>query len=103
MAEGKLGENRGNAGKGRPAGAPNKITTILREAILEAGEQHGEDGQGKDGLTGYCRRLAAQEPRAFASLLGRILPTQIDGRLDVQSATKEQRDAAVAAFLRADT
>jgi hypothetical protein len=58
--------NTGNAGKGRPKGSPNKISRVLREAILQAAEQHGNDGDGKDGLTGYCQFLAKDEPKAFA-------------------------------------
>jgi hypothetical protein len=98
-------------GAGRPKGSPNKTTALLKEAILTAAELTGNDGQGKDGLIGYCRRLAATEPRAFASLLGRVLPLQLSGdagsplKQDVQIriiSSKEQRDAAVAAAMRAD-
>ena len=76
--------NRGNAGKGRPKGSPNKITARVREAIVQAAENHGRDGKGKDGLTGYLTKLAAEEPRAFASLLGRIVPTQIEAEVDTK-------------------
>jgi hypothetical protein len=95
-------ENLTRRGAGRPKGSPNKTTAALKDAILMAAEQRGEDGEGKDGLTGYCAFLAKEEPRAFASLLGRVLPMQITGSLEVHAATKEQRDAAVAAFVRAD-
>lgn len=64
------------AGKGRPKGALNKTTTTLKEAILLAGEQLGQDGKGKDGLTGYLRLVAATDVKAFAGLLGRVLPTE---------------------------
>lgn len=78
-AESKVGRNRGNAGKGRPKGSLNKNTALLKEAVLKAAELEGQDGAGKDGLTGYCRRLARDEPKAFAGLLGKILPTQVEG------------------------
>jgi len=91
-----------NAGKGRKKGTPNKTTAALKDAILMAAEMKGEDGEGKDGLVGYCAFLAKEEPRAFATLLGRVLPMQITGNIGIQTATKEQRDAATAAFLRAD-
>ena len=68
-----------NAGKGRKAGSPNKTTKALKEAILEAAELVGHDGNGGDGLTGYLKTLAVSEPRAFAGLLGRVLPLQVTG------------------------
>ncbi len=33
--------------KGRPKGAKNKVTVVLKEAILLAAEEHGSDGEGK--------------------------------------------------------
>ena len=67
------------AGKGRPAGSKNKTTTALKEAILLAGEQVGEDGKGKGGLVGYLRKLATSEPKSYAAILGKTLP--LDTRL----------------------
>ncbi|MCD0415695.1 hypothetical protein LOC51_00575 [Rubrivivax sp. JA1024] len=66
-----------NAGKGRKAGVPNKTTALLKEAILAAAASCGSDGKGKRGLEGYCAWLAREEPKAFAALLGRVLPLQI--------------------------
>jgi len=71
-----------NAGKGKKPGTPNRTTKVLKEAILLAAEQHGEDGKGKEGLTGYLKRLAAKEPKSFATLLGKVLPMQITGPND---------------------
>lgn len=67
------------AGPGRPKGVPNKTTTALKEAILDAAVGVGEDGGGKGGLTGYLRVLARSEPKAFAGLLGKVLPLQVTG------------------------
>jgi hypothetical protein len=61
--------------KGRPKGAPNKVTGALKEAILEAGNQAG----GPDGLIGYLRRQAEEQPVAFLGLLGKVLPLTIKG------------------------
>jgi hypothetical protein len=69
----------GNPGPGRPKGAPNKTTALLKEAIIRAAEAAGEDGRGKGKLTGYCTFLAKSEPKAFAQLLGKVLPMQIAG------------------------
>jgi hypothetical protein len=64
---------RGGArpGAGRPAGIPNKFTTDVKELVLSA----------LDGVGGkyYLMRQAEQNPSAFMSLLGRIIPTQIIG------------------------
>lgn len=62
------------AGMGRPKGIPNKTTTALKEAILAAAAEHGEDDAGSDGLKGYLRKVAREDVKAFTSLLGRVLP-----------------------------
>jgi hypothetical protein len=59
--------------KGRPKGSQNKTTVALKEAILAAGEAAG----GKEGLVGYLQRLAIENSSAFASLLGKVLPTTL--------------------------
>jgi len=61
------------AGAGRPPGSLNKTTTQLREAILGALEAAG----GKEGSVGYLRRLAIENSSAFASLLGKVLPSTL--------------------------
>jgi hypothetical protein len=73
----KKGEKR--PGQGRPAGAVNKTTKALKEAILEAAELSGRDAKGKDGLVGYLRRVADTDVKAFAGLLGKVLPLQVTG------------------------
>ena len=55
---------------GRQKGTPNKRTAQLKDAILAAAEAEG----GEEGLTGYLRTLARNEPSAFATLLGKVLP-----------------------------
>jgi hypothetical protein len=89
---------------GRQKGTPNKNTSLLKDAILEAAESVGEDGSGKGSLTGYCKFLAVSEPKAFAGLLGRVLPTQIagdpDNPLEVNmNLTTAERARAFAAFI----
>lgn len=69
----------GNPGPGRPKGAQNKTTALLKEAILKAAEAAGKDMNGKGGVVGYCTFLATQEPKAFAQLLGKVLPMQVTG------------------------
>ena len=67
------GQKRG----GRSKGAQKEVIKDLREAIILAAEQFGEDGRGRDGLVGYLRRLARTEPKSFAMLLGRVPTDEI--------------------------
>lgn len=63
---------------GRQAGTPNKITADLKRAILEAAEAAGGDG----GTAGYLTLQAHENPAAFMSLLGKVLPTTLAGDAD---------------------
>ena len=74
MAERNLGPNRGNAGKGRPKGAVNKINALLKDEILQAAESAHPEGR-----VGYLRQQAKDNPTAFLTLLGKIIPTQVEG------------------------
>lgn len=68
MARGsKPGERRG----GRKKGVPNKITATVKEAIEKAFEGVGGHK--------YLMEQAKQNPTAFMTLLGKVLPTQITG------------------------
>ncbi len=58
---------------------PAKTTTALKEAILAAAQQHGEDGAGEGGLQGYMFKVAREDVKAFAGLLGRVLPLTVQG------------------------
>lgn len=69
--EPKLGPNRGNAGKGRPKGVPNKATKELKEMILTA--------LGDAGGVEYLKRQAEENPGPFMSLLGKVLPMTVQG------------------------
>lgn len=61
----KPGERRG----GRAKGVPNKLTRTIKEAIEQAFEQVG----GPD----YLATMAKEQPAAFMTLLGKVLPTQV--------------------------
>jgi hypothetical protein len=77
------------AGKGNPKtggrqhGAPNKTTALLKDAVLQAAETAGD----KEGMVGYLTTQAKQNPTAFMSLLGRVLP--------LQNATNDNEDIKV--------
>jgi len=61
------GERRG----GRQKGTPNKSTQAVKDMILEALAQKG----GAD----YLARQADENPAAFLTLVGKVLPLQVTG------------------------
>jgi hypothetical protein len=78
---------------GREKGTPNKITADVRAMVLAALDRAG----GED----YLLEQARDNPKAFLSLVGRILPTQITGKDDkdlIPSATATP-DRVAAVFL----
>ena len=60
---------------GRPKGVPNKSTQLLKDAILKAAEEAG----GKEGLVGYLKKQAKDNPGPFLALIGKVLPMQVTG------------------------
>lgn len=58
------------AGKGRVKGTPNKMTKAIKDMILGALEDVG--GQA------YLARQAEENPGPFMTLLGKVLPTQLE-------------------------
>lgn len=67
----KIGPNRGNAGKGRPKGVPNKTTAAIKDMIVQALDKKG----GVD----YLVTQADENPVAFMGLVGKVLPMQVTG------------------------
>jgi hypothetical protein len=59
---------------GRKMGTPNKTTGALKDAILTAAEEALPGGK-----VGYLKWLAKNNSGAFASLLGKVLPTTLAG------------------------
>jgi len=68
--------NRGGArpGAGRKKGVPNKLTTDVKEMILGALDQAGG--------VNYLLRQAEDNPTAFMTLVGKVLPLQVTGDAD---------------------
>jgi hypothetical protein len=60
-------------GAGRPKGAPNKSTALLKDAILQAAELAGDKG----GMVNYLLKQAHENPIAFMGLMGKVLPLQV--------------------------
>lgn len=64
--------------RGRLKGSVNRVTRDLKNGLLSAAEELGCDGEGTGGLIGYLKFLGLRHPKAFAGLLGRMLPLQVD-------------------------
>ena len=60
------------AGKGRPKGAVNKTTALLKDAILKAATDAGNGD-----LAAYLKTQAIENPGPFLSLLGKVLPLDV--------------------------
>jgi hypothetical protein len=73
----------GKAGPGRPAGAANKVTRDIREMIRESLD--------KAGGVAYLVKQATLNPASYMSLVGKIIPQQIDAtiRREVAEMTRE--------------
>lgn len=65
----KPGERRGNAGKGRKKGVPNRVTGSLKEMSLGALDKAGGEQ--------YLLEQAQTNPSAFLTLIGKVLPQDI--------------------------
>ena len=89
-------------GPGRSIGAVNRITRDLKLGITEAAALHGSDGHGAGGLTGYLFWLASDHPKAFAALLGKLLPLQVNGRVDATIAAVNVVSVPVDRYLTQD-
>ena len=75
--ERKVGENtpknKGNAGKGREKGVPNKVTGEIRDMIKTALAEAGG--------TNYLLAQAHENPVAFMGLIGKIIPKEVEAHV----------------------
>jgi hypothetical protein len=69
---------KGKKTGGRQKGSKNKVTLVLKEAILKAAENAG----GEEGTVGYLRQQAILNPGPFLGLLGKLLPKTHAGERD---------------------
>lgn len=72
----KVGPAAGNRGKGRKKGVPNKTTKAVKEMILAA----------LDGVGGvdYLMRQAEENPGPFMTLVGKVLPLDVNANVAAQ-------------------
>ncbi len=65
----KIGKNRGNAGKGRPKGSPNKFNASLKDMVLRALNDVGG--------ASWLAQQTHENPVAFMALLAKLLPLEL--------------------------
>ena len=98
MSNKQTGNNgcRGKAGPGRPKGSPNKVSGILKDAILLAAENAGNEDGGNGLSVLPSRKQAVEHPTAFMTLLGKVLPMQVSAEVENKSppATPDNRQMA---------
>jgi hypothetical protein len=100
------------AGAGRRVGSTNRVPTMLKDAILTAATLEGSDTKGYGGLVGFLRQASRTEPAAFLTLMGKVLPLQINakvqaemtvtgkyGKTDIKTMTLEQKQQALQEIL----
>jgi hypothetical protein len=63
------------AGQGRKRGSKNKTTVLLKEAI--------EESFANVGGAEYLTTMALEEPKAYLTLLAKILPAKIEADINV--------------------
>jgi hypothetical protein len=82
MPGNKQRENNPPKSPGRPKGSPNKLTGQVKEMILAALDKAG----GVDYLTAQ----ASENPSAFMTLVGKVLPLQLTGDAEnpIQTVTR---------------
>lgn len=82
---------------GRSKGTPNKTTALLKDAIMQAAELAG----GKEGLVGYLKAQATENPGPFMSLLGKVLPLQINASVNHRATLTDAELESIATASRA--
>jgi hypothetical protein len=81
----KLGTSRkraGNCGLGRKKGVPNKFTGELKEMVRQALDEAG-------GVE-YLKTQATKSPTAFLTLVGKLLPAELNAKVDSQHTVSEE-------------
>jgi hypothetical protein len=68
-----LARFKGKTGASRK-GKPNRMTRVLKEAMIMAAERIGENGRGRGGLVGYLQAQAREYPRTYLQVLAKLLP-----------------------------
>jgi hypothetical protein len=77
---------------GSRKGVPNKTTVAVKDMILEALSSVGG--------AAYLARQAEENPPAFMTLVGKLVPLDVKNHTTLDVTMKAARDAAAQAFIR---
>jgi hypothetical protein len=77
---------------GRRPGSVNKLARELKECLIQAALEFGEDGKGKDGVVGLFKRMIANNMPVYGMLLSRVLPTQINAAVTHEVEIESDED-----------
>ena len=69
---------------GRQAGTPNKVNALLKDDILQAAQNAHPQGR-----VAYLTQQAQENPAAFLTLLGKVLPSQLQHGQDPDNPLPE--------------
>lgn len=83
---------------GRKKGQLNKTTAMAKDAIAQAAAKLG----GVTRLVAWAKEDSANERVFWGTIYPKLLPLQMNHSGSIDTSSKEQRDAAVAAATRAD-
>lgn len=72
---------KAQAGKGRPKGVPNKATAAIKDMLREALDMAGG--------VNYLLTQATENPTAFMSLIGRIIPQEVAASIEHKVASPD--------------
>jgi hypothetical protein len=67
----------------RKQGAANRISRDIKAGMVDSAIEHGRDGNGKDGLPGFCSWLLKNDLKSWCSIFGRLVPLQVHGDVQV--------------------
>lgn len=82
MSEPKIGVNRGNAGKGRPKGSPNKTTAIMKDAIAAVYADLQASVEDAGNANAHFLAWAKENATDFYKLASKLIPVQLSGDPD---------------------